>query len=133
MGMRREGDRSWHLEIGVKRIVTQKQGQVVSPRDGIAHMWVGPQGVTSGQHGGMLATLRSSQALKGSRHYFKSLLFHFCTMKSLCLCTQFKTVIGCNFLFSHMLVSFQSIGWFYFYHHIHVFFPHTFLSTEIIW
>ena len=74
MGMRWEGDRSWHLEIGVKRIVTQKQGQVVSPRDGIAHMWVGPQGVTSGQHGGMLATLRSSQALAGSRHWLQTAL-----------------------------------------------------------
>ena len=111
MGMRWEGDRSWHLEIGVKRIVTQKQGQVVSPRDGIALMWVGPQGVTSGQHGGMLATLRSSQALKGSRHYFKSLLFHFCTMKSLCLlyvlnlkqllAVIFYSVI-CWFLFSQL-------------------------------
>ena len=60
------------------------------------------------------------------------ILFHFCAMKSLRLCTEFKTVIGRNFVSGHMLVSFQSIDRFYFYQHIHLFFPHIFLSSEII-
>ena len=65
-------------------------------------------------------------------HCFKSLQFHFCTMKSLRLFTEIKAVIGRNFLSCHMLVSFQPIDRIYFYHHIQVFFLHTFLTTEII-
>ena len=53
-------------------------------------------------------------------------------MKSERLCTEFKTAIGRNFLSGHMLVSFQSIDRFYFYHHIQVLFLHTLLSSEII-
>ena len=34
-------------------------------------------------------------------------------MKSLCLCTEFKAVIGCNSLSRHILVSSQSIDCFF--------------------
>ena len=65
-------------------------------------------------------------------HCFKLLLLNFCAMKSLRLFTEFKAVIGRNFLSCHMLVSFQPIDRIYFYHHIQVFFQHTFLPSEII-